>query len=584
MKNIRKGNDIPFTWTITRNGEPEDFSGKEVSVLLLDACGRKAVFSYTISENVITGSFLGKDQETLGAYTLLLVENDGQPGMVTLDVVRAFKLVEHSYMEDGEDDSNITTETVELESETTVPRNGLSAYEVAVAEGYEGTVDEWLASLVGPQGPQGPQGVTGATGPQGPKGDTGATGATGPKGDKGDTGATGPQGPKGDKGDKGDTGATGATGATGPQGPGGPAGSDADVTAANITAALGYTPVSPTLLATKQDTLESGVNIKTINNQSLLGNGNIDIQGSGSVTDVTVGGTSVVNQQGVAEVPEIPEAVVAQELDIDSTPTANSQNLVTSGGIYAALGKYGVISQTQTWTGGSSTGYTYTMSNLVWGLIPQANIDLYESAGAVFNETTGYFELKGLTDISYEEMQKIYSFTISLRGGRGRVLSYALSSLPVRTSLPIRRPNNVIGVSFDGLLYPSAYPNAIESVAFEQGDRDSINMGSNLQDSFRSLCLKEISPVLNVAAVTNFARTFADTYSLVSVFLDGVNTNVSFGDSLNLSAASVAYMINHAGTATFTITLHATAYARATADADVQAALAAHTNVTLASN
>ena len=59
--------------------------------------------------------------------------------------------------------------------------------------------------------------------------------------------------------------------------------------------------------------------------------------GGGSVTDVTVGGTSVVNQQGVAEVPEIPEAVVAQELSIDSTPTANSANLVTSGGVASAI-------------------------------------------------------------------------------------------------------------------------------------------------------------------------------------------------------------------------------------------------------
>ena len=263
MKYIRKGNDITLTWTITRNGAAEDFAGKEVAVVLLDAASRPCVFSYTIDDNVITGTYLGKDQEALGTYTLLLTENQGLAGMTTLDMVEAFSLVPHSYMEDGEDDSNINTETVELESETTVPRNGLSAYEVAVAEGYEGTVDEWLASLVGPQGPQGPQGATGATGPQGPKGDTGATGATGPKGDKGDTGATGPTGP------------------TGPQGPQGPAGSDADVTAANIAAALGYTPVSPTLLATKQDTLESGVNIKTINNQSLLGNGNIDIQGGG---------------------------------------------------------------------------------------------------------------------------------------------------------------------------------------------------------------------------------------------------------------------------------------------------------------
>ena len=59
--------------------------------------------------------------------------------------------------------------------------------------------------------------------------------------------------------------------------------------------------------------------------------------GGGSVTDVTVGGTSVVNQQGVAEVPAIPETVQAQEIEIDSAPTSNSQNLVTSGGVASAL-------------------------------------------------------------------------------------------------------------------------------------------------------------------------------------------------------------------------------------------------------
>lgn len=36
------------------------------------------------------------------------------------------------------------------------------------------------------------------------------------------------------------------------------------------------------LVDDKQDTLVSGTNIKTINNQSLLGSGNIDIQGGGS--------------------------------------------------------------------------------------------------------------------------------------------------------------------------------------------------------------------------------------------------------------------------------------------------------------
>ena len=68
---------------------------------------------------------------------------------------------------------------------------------------------------------------------KGPKGDQGAKGETGAKGDTGAQGPTGPQGPAGPQGE------TGAKGETGPQGP---AGSDASVTKANITAALGYTP------------------------------------------------------------------------------------------------------------------------------------------------------------------------------------------------------------------------------------------------------------------------------------------------------------------------------------------------------
>ena len=124
-------------------------------------------------------------------------------------------------------------------------KGGESAYEIAVRNGFVGTEAEWLESLKGekgdagaqgPQGEKGDKGDTGATGaagaqgPQGEKGDkgdtgaTGATGAQGPQGEKGDkgdtgaTGATGAQGPQGEKGDKGDTGATGATGAQGPQG------------------------------------------------------------------------------------------------------------------------------------------------------------------------------------------------------------------------------------------------------------------------------------------------------------------------------------------------------------------------------
>ncbi|MFD8199992.1 hypothetical protein [Streptomyces sp. NPDC059701] len=51
---------------------------------------------------------------------------------------------------------------------------GRSAYEVAVEQGYTGTVTEWLASLVGPAGPQGDPGPKGDPGESGPAGADGS--------------------------------------------------------------------------------------------------------------------------------------------------------------------------------------------------------------------------------------------------------------------------------------------------------------------------------------------------------------------------------------------------------------------------
>lgn len=47
--------------------------------------------------------------------------------------------------------------------------------------------------------------------------------------------------------------------------------------------------------STKQDTLVSGTNIKTINNESILGSGNIEIEGGGGVNVVQTTGTSTTD-------------------------------------------------------------------------------------------------------------------------------------------------------------------------------------------------------------------------------------------------------------------------------------------------
>ena len=51
----------------------------------------------------------------------------------------------------------------------------------------------------------------------------------------------------------------------------------------------------------RQATLVSGTNIKTINNESILGSGNITIQGGGTATDVRINGTSITSS-GVANI------------------------------------------------------------------------------------------------------------------------------------------------------------------------------------------------------------------------------------------------------------------------------------------
>jgi len=95
---------------------------------------------------------------------------------------------------------------------------GLSAYQVAVQHGFEGTEAEWLISLKGEKGETGPKGDKGETGPKGDKGDTGEKGATGERGPQGEQGIQGPVGPKGEQGEQGIQGIQGPVGPKGEQG------------------------------------------------------------------------------------------------------------------------------------------------------------------------------------------------------------------------------------------------------------------------------------------------------------------------------------------------------------------------------
>ena len=102
----------------------------------------------------------------------------------------------------------ITTQQAEAvslknEGEMIKGPQGDSAYQVALNNGFKGTEEAWLASLVGPQGkegPAGPQGTPGVKGIDGKDGRPGADGKPGKDGEPGPAGAPGPQGPPGKDG------------------------------------------------------------------------------------------------------------------------------------------------------------------------------------------------------------------------------------------------------------------------------------------------------------------------------------------------------------------------------------------------
>jgi hypothetical protein len=92
--------------------------------------------------------------------------------------------------------------------------DGASAYEIAVANGFDGTEQQWLTSLIGSAGADGAPGEQGPPGADGVNGIDGAPGADGAPGRDGIDGINGIDGAPGEQGPPGADGINGADGAS----------------------------------------------------------------------------------------------------------------------------------------------------------------------------------------------------------------------------------------------------------------------------------------------------------------------------------------------------------------------------------
>lgn len=119
MKKIRLGNDIQFNWSLFNSeGEPYNIEGADLIITYTTFRGVTEVTDFSVSGNVVSWTFKGKDQKILGDYIITLQKNAGEDGMITIDKCSAFRLVARSCDTGGEDTCNhLKVEIVELQSE-----------------------------------------------------------------------------------------------------------------------------------------------------------------------------------------------------------------------------------------------------------------------------------------------------------------------------------------------------------------------------------------------------------------------------------------------------------------------------------
>ena len=257
--------------------------------------------------------------------------------------------------------------------------------------------------------------------------------------------------------------------------------------------------------------------------------------------------------------------------------------------VHQETAKWGVVSQTinKNYIGGLvQNGVTVSTSNPTYGYIPQFFIDLVVAQGAIFNVTSGYFELNGIMDIAYDEMLIIYS---GLTGyGTDTALSVYGRGFNARTNFPIFRGQSIsysnhtacftkyIGYNSDTLEVLCLCPEN-EMYYFSSGANNTSNC----------FALREIKGVMscdNNNGTPFFRGDGVGNLPMLENFkFKSLHGTIKFTKMPKLTNETIIYCISNSTSASTTITLDSAVYTRAISDTNVQAALANKTNVTLAS-
>ncbi len=151
MRKIRIGNDVHVSWEVKTGGEAVSLEGKTLKVYVKSAYTKQEITDFTVAGCVIDFVYPASMQKTVGARAVLLHDVTEGGSEKTICADNAFWVVAHSSEED-EDNVDFEDFMVSLKSNILLSVPGPSAYEVWLANGNKGTVDDFLLSLRGEKG------------------------------------------------------------------------------------------------------------------------------------------------------------------------------------------------------------------------------------------------------------------------------------------------------------------------------------------------------------------------------------------------------------------------------------------------
>lgn len=212
-----------------------------------------------------------------------------------------------------------------------------------------------------------------------------------------------------------------------------------------------------------------------------------------------------------------------------------------------------------------------------WTRPPQSFIDAWNNACidprtkqvvGQYNESTGYFELNGLTDITYQQAMDIYRYTSNgVTMDNLNVMGYGFAQF--RTNLP--PSSGAYWVQINNLFTLNSI---LEVARLPQYYPTEVKLEPNNRDAF-SGCekLREIINVMkapsNVSDTRTWYGTFSRCFKLETVRIKELYGNISFAQSPLISSDSISYLVENRTTAhtdVITVTVHADTFAKLTGD------------------